>query len=67
MTEFDPALIERINKAIRSVNLRFGPNAIAIMQADGTVPLSQGESWFMALAVADELFGEGTTTKELTP
>lgn len=59
MPEFDMALVERINTAIRSVNIRFGPNALAIMGADGTVPLSQGESWHMAIAVADELFGDG--------
>lgn len=58
MPEFDPALIERINTAIRSVRIRFGPNALAILGSGGTVPLSQGESWHMALAVAQELYGE---------
>lgn len=59
MPDFDPALVERINAAIRSVDIRLGPNALAILTAGGTVPLSQGESWFMAIAVADELFGDG--------
>jgi hypothetical protein len=55
MPGFDMALVERIDAAIRTVNIRFGPNALAIMRADGTVPLSLGESWAMALAVAGEL------------
>lgn len=55
MPHYDLDLVERVNAAIRSVNVRFGPNALAIMRADGSVPLSQGESWHMALAVIDEL------------
>lgn len=55
MAAFDLALVERIDAAIRTVNIRFGPNALAIMRAGGTVPLSLGESRAMALAVADEL------------
>ena len=49
------ALAERIEKALRSVHIRLGPNALAILGRGEKVTLSGGEYSAMALAVAMDL------------
>lgn len=52
--DVDPlmALTERIDKALAAERIEFGPNALGILQCGGTVGLSGGERWSMALAAA---------------
>jgi hypothetical protein len=52
-------LAERIEKALRTVPVRLGPNALAMLERGETVGLSGGEYSAMALAVAMDLSGEG--------
>lgn len=47
-----------VEQALRTVPVRLGPNALAILSEGGTVPLSGGEYSAMALAVAMMLAGE---------
>lgn len=47
-----------VEQALRTVPVRLGPNALAILSEGGTVPLSGGEYSAMALAVATMLAGE---------
>jgi hypothetical protein len=51
-------LATRIEPALRTVAVQFGPNALAILQRGGTVCLSGGEYAAMALAVAMDLIEE---------
>lgn len=48
-------LADKIEAALRTMPIRFGPNALAILQAGGTVSLSGGEYAAMALEVATML------------
>lgn len=48
-------MAEKVEAALRSVEVRFGPNALAILESGGTVGLSGGEYGAMALAVATML------------
>jgi hypothetical protein len=49
------AMADEIESVLRDVPVRLGPNALAILREDGTVPLSGGEYAAMALAVATML------------
>jgi hypothetical protein len=51
-------MASKVEVALRTVPVRLGPNALAILREDGTVPLSGGEYAAMALAVATMLAGE---------
>jgi hypothetical protein len=51
-------MASKVEVALRTVPVRLGPNALAILREDGTVGLSGGEYAAMALAVATMLAGE---------
>ena len=51
-------LADRIEAALRTVNVRLGPNALHILEAGGHVGLSGGEYRDMALMVAKELISD---------
>lgn len=51
-------LADRIEKALRTIPVRLGPNALAMLERGETVGLSGGEYSAMALAVAMDLAGE---------
>jgi hypothetical protein len=53
------ALAGQIEKALRSVPVRLGPNALTLLRNGKTVGLSGGEYAAMALAVAMDLVEEG--------
>ena len=52
-------MADRVERALRTIPVRLGPNALAILREGSTVPLSGGEYAAMALAVATMLAGEG--------
>lgn len=51
-------MADKVEAALRTVEVRLGPNALAILERGGTVGLSGGEYGAMALAVAQMLAGE---------
>ncbi|MFI9331950.1 hypothetical protein ACIGZJ_30965 [Kitasatospora sp. NPDC052868] len=51
-------LAARIERSLRTVDVRLGQNSVAILQRGGTVGLSGGEYAAMALAVAMDLVEE---------
>lgn len=59
MTEAQTILVselaDRIERVLRTVEVRLGPNALGILERGGTVGLSGGEYATMALAVAKDL------------
>jgi hypothetical protein len=50
-------LAERIEKALRTVSIDLGPNALGMLERGEPVGLSAGDYWLMALAVAMDLAG----------
>ncbi|MGV9278099.1 hypothetical protein [Streptomyces griseosporeus] len=50
-----PQLAELIEPALRSINIRIGPNALALLERGEEVRLSVGEYASMALAAADTI------------
>jgi hypothetical protein len=48
-------LAELIEPALRTINIRLGPNALALLERGQTVSLSAGEYVSMALAAADAI------------
>lgn len=53
-------MAERIEKVLRTIPVRLGPNALAMLERGETVGLSGGEYSAMALAVAMDLAGDQT-------
>lgn len=52
-------MADKVEAALRTVEVRLGPNAVAILERGGTVGLSGGEYGAMALAVAQMLAAAG--------